>query len=107
MAMGVSESQFWNMNPRRLAPFVKADQIRLERQNYIAWITGAYIQRAIASCLSRQAEYPEKPERLTPMSEREKEVAAEMEREKAIAFFKSLEASFNRKEAIKNGRRTN
>ena len=104
--MGVSESQFWCMNPRRLAPYVHADGIRLERQNTVAWLTGAYVRDAIASCLCKGAKYPDKPVRVTPLSEREKEEAAEAEREKALAFFRMLEADFNRKEAMKHGRGT-
>ncbi len=102
--MGVSESQFWNMNPRRLAPYVHADGLRLERQNMVAWLTGGYVRDAIASCFCRGAQYPEQPIRVTPMSEREKEEAAEAERKKALAFFKQLEANFRRKEAMKHGR---
>ena len=102
--MGVSESQFWGMNPRRIAPYVQADGIRLERQNTVAWLCGSYVRSAIASCFSRGVSYPEKPVRVTPLSEREKEEAAEAEREKALAFFRMLEADFNRKEAMKHGR---
>jgi hypothetical protein len=104
--MGVSESQFWEMNPRLLAPFVRAEQIRLERQNQIAWMTGGYIQRAIAASFSRSAEYPEKPIRITPMTEREKEEEAEYERRKAIEFFRKMEENFKRKEAMSRGRGT-
>ena len=103
MAMGVSESQFWGMNPRRLAPYVRANGLRLERQNTVAWLTGAYVRDAIASCLCKGARYPEQPTRVTPMSEREKEEAAEAERRKALAFFRQLEASFKRKEAMRHG----
>jgi hypothetical protein len=102
--MGVSESQFWKMNPRRLAPYVQADSIRFERQNTVAWLCGSYVRNAIASYFSRGAHYPEKPPRVTPMTEREKEAAAEAEREKALAFFRMLEADFKRKEAMTNGR---
>lgn len=104
MAMGVSESQFWEMNPRRLAPYVRADGLRFERENTVAWLCGAYVRDAIASCLCRGAKYPEKPVRVTPMSEREKEEAAEAERRKALAFFRQLEADFRRKEEMKHGR---
>lgn len=103
IAMGVSESQFWNMNPRRLTPYVKADGIRIEKENRIAWMCGIYVRDAIASCLSRDAEYPAKPIRITPMTEAEKEAEAEEERQKAIDFFRRLELSFKRKEETKNG----
>ena len=106
IAMGVSESQFWNMNPRRLTPYVKANEIKLERDNTIAWLCGAYVRNAIASCFNRGAEYPEKPIRITPMSEAEKEEAAETERQKALDFFRRLEMSYKRKEEMKNGRGT-
>lgn len=102
--MGVSESQFWEMNPRRLAPYVQADNMRFERQNRVAWLCGSYVRSAIASCFCRGARYPEQPPRVTPMTEREKEEAAEVERERALAFFRMLEADFNRKEAMTNGR---
>ncbi|MBQ2768097.1 MAG: hypothetical protein IJF49_08500 [Clostridia bacterium] len=104
LAMGVSESQFWNMNPRRLTPYVQADGIRLERANMTAWLCGAYVRDAVASCFCRGVEYPEKPIRITPMSEAEKEEAAEAERQKALDFFRRLEASFKRKEEMKRDR---
>lgn len=103
--MGVSETEFWSMNPRLLAPFVEADRLRFERMNLGAYLTGAYVRRAVVSCLCRGAEYPEKPCRITPMNDRERQAEAEEQREAALAFFRRLQASakFARREVTAHG----
>lgn len=63
--MGVDYNVFWTLNPRKLKPFEKAYEMKLEsRQNSMnleAWLKGLYTQHAVASIMSKRAKYPQKP----------------------------------------------
>ena len=65
LRMGVDYHLFWQLNPRRLQPFVKAYQeeqkAQLERANFAAWLSGIYVTHSIAASLGENARYPEKP----------------------------------------------
>lgn len=65
LRMGVDYCLFWQLNPRKLHPFVKAYQAeqkeQLERANYAAWLSGIYVTHAVAASLGENARYPEKP----------------------------------------------
>ena len=59
LRMGVDYHLFWQLNPRRLQPFVKAYQekqkAQLERANYAAWLSGIYVTHSIAASLGENA----------------------------------------------------
>ena len=63
--MNVPYEVFWHLNPRKLKPFEKAYELKLEAKqnamNLEAWLNGLYNQNAIASVLSKSAKYPQKP----------------------------------------------
>lgn len=63
--MGLDIDLFWTLNPNRMKPFIEAfeDKRHEERDmcNLQAYLTGLYVQHAIASCLSKKAQYPDKP----------------------------------------------
>lgn len=63
--MHVPYEVFWHLNPRKLKPFEKAYDLEMQgRQNAMnleAWIKGLYNQHAVASVLSKNAKYPQKP----------------------------------------------
>lgn len=65
--------EFWNESLDRLAAYWQANQYSIERKNQELWIQGIYIREAVASTLSKRAKYPEKPYRLTELSDAEKE----------------------------------
>ena len=78
--MGIPYDLFWKLNPRKLKPFRKAEEMKIEasqaRLNLTAWISGIYIQHAIASCFGKNNKYPKEPidffqkkEKLTPEQE--------------------------------------
>lgn len=46
LAIGISEELFWTLNPHRLKAYVKADEIRRERQDEEMWRMGLYVNRA-------------------------------------------------------------
>lgn len=55
---GVPEERFWHMNPRRIKPFRTAFE---KKTNYIAWINGIYVGKAIGACFPKGTKYPEIP----------------------------------------------
>ena len=60
---------------------------------------GQYYLAAIGVALSKDAPpYPEKPWRITPMTEAEKRMEADAERQKAIKFFSDMEKRWRAKE---------
>lgn len=56
---------FWRLNPKKLEPFQKAAEMEQKamqaRLNLTAWVSGVYVQHAVASCFSKGARYPQKP----------------------------------------------
>lgn len=68
----------------------KAHNLKVEEENQKLWLQGLYIQSAFASVVgnmfskNNKVKYIEKPIRLTPLTEREKESKAEQERRKYI-----------------------
>lgn len=40
------------MNPKRLKPYAKADELQKERENQMAWLNGLYVHQAVQSALS-------------------------------------------------------
>lgn len=65
LLMHVPYELFWKLNPKKLEPFQKAAEMEQKamqnRLNLTAWVTGVYIQHAVASCFSKGAKYPQKP----------------------------------------------
>lgn len=63
--IGLDIDLFWQLNPARLKPFVEAYEQKLHEErdsvNQQAYLIGAYVQYAIASCFSKEAKYPDKP----------------------------------------------
>ena len=100
--MGIGAQAFWEMNIRKLRPFILAYNQRKEEKNYFEWLNGFYVYNAVSCALanafngksSKVHNYLEEPIRITPLTEEEKLQKAEKEREKAIAFFKAMEMKF-------------
>lgn len=87
-----------------MEPYREAHKIKLKDQNMQNWWLGRYIHDAVSISISnafrdkgkKAIEYPKEPYRIFEPTEAEKEQAAEIERQKAIAFFTQLEKKFNR-----------
>lgn len=47
LAIGMTADEYWNGDPDLVKAYRKAEQIRLERQNYESWVQGAYIYEAL------------------------------------------------------------
>ncbi len=108
MAIGIEEGAFWDMNIAKLRPYLIAENIRRENQNFNAWLAGAYVYDAVAKAIAatfgkkgrRAPKYMEKPMRITPYTEEERAEMAARERKKAIAFFTAMERDFKSKEKV-------
>lgn len=59
--MGVSYWEFWDLSPRTLSPFIKAFELKRNADDMARWEQGLYIRLAIASVMSKESKYPDKP----------------------------------------------
>lgn len=91
MALGVSANEFWNGDPTLLKYYAERHRIAVEQQNEQMWLQGVYFYEAISTALAQafskhtNAKYPEKPHRLTPLSEDEQE----LENKKKVEEFRA------------------
>lgn len=61
LMIGVNYDLFWTLNPKSLQPFIKAFDLKRKYDDEIAWRNGMYVKMAIASSLSKENKYPERP----------------------------------------------
>ena len=65
LSMGIPENVFWNLDPMKIEPYIRAREIKdkrkVEEANFQGWITGIYITHALSCVLSQTHRYPEKP----------------------------------------------
>ena len=75
MMYGMSWDEFWNESIDRFRAYWQMHQFNIERRNQELWLQGIYIQSAVAAVLDtkHKVKYPEKPHRITAMTEAEKE----------------------------------
>lgn len=95
--MGLDMNLFWRLNPRRMKPFFKtfeqSQREERDRMNSSAYLTGVYVRDAIASCLAKNARYPEKPRDLrTPEEIAEWQMSDEyVEQQRLIQKWNNME----------------
>lgn len=95
--IGITESEFWGMNPRRLKArqkaYEKQQEAKIEMLKYETWLNGLYVAQALKSTVgnmfikkgAKPFEYPEKPLGT---------VDTELDNQKQVeAFFASLEVA--------------
>jgi len=72
---GMTWHEFWYESLDRLAYYWQKYQFDIESRNQELWIQGFYIQEAVAAVLDtkHRVKYPEKPYRITAMTEAERE----------------------------------
>lgn len=93
------------MNPAKLKPYIKADEIRLDHRNWEMWLQGAYFFDAVSIALGNMLRgkgkkpvgYLEEPKKITRDTPEEREARAQREREKAVRFFRDMEKKFKEK----------
>ena len=71
MSYGMTWDEFWHESLDRLQAYWQANQFSIERRNQELWLQGLYIRSAVASCMDKKFKYPEKPQRITTMTEDE------------------------------------
>ena len=70
---GMNWNEFWYESLERLSVYWQKRQFEIEARNQELWLQGLYIKVAIASALDKKSKYPEKPQRVTEMTDAEKE----------------------------------
>ena len=109
MAMGVSADEFWNGDYTMLKFYAERHKIAVEQKNEELWLQGAYFYEAICVALSNafgkgaKAKYPEKPHRLTELSEEEKELENQKKVEEFRAQLMALGRRFEAKQKQEQG----
>ena len=75
---GMSWDEFWYESIERFPVYWQRHQYDIERRNQELWIQGLYIRKAIDSAFDtkHQIKYPDRPFRLTEMTDEEKESEA-------------------------------
>lgn len=70
---GMNWDEFWYESLERLAVYWQKHQFEIEARNQELWLQGLYNKVAIAAALNKRNKYPEKPQRITEMTEAEKQ----------------------------------
>ena len=75
LMFGMTWDEFWYESLERLPIYWQKNQYEIERKNQELWWQGAYIKKAIEAVfdMKHQAKYPDKPQRITEMTEDEKQ----------------------------------
>ena len=76
MLYGMTYEEFWFESIDRFYDYWQRYQFDIERRNQELWLQGLYIQGAVAAVLDskHKVKYPEKPYRITEMTDVEKEI---------------------------------
>lgn len=76
MLYGMTYEEFWFESIDRFYDYWQQYQFDIERRNQELWLQGLYIQGAVAAVLDskHKVKYPEKPYRLTDMTDAEREI---------------------------------
>lgn len=61
LMIGVDYDLFWTLNPKSLAPFVKAFKLKQQYDDMVSWQSGSYIKMAITASFNKSFKYPNKP----------------------------------------------
>lgn len=75
MLYGMTWHDFWFESIDRFHDYWQRYQFDIERRNQELWLQGLYIQEAIAAVMDskHRVKYPEKPHRITELTEAERE----------------------------------
>ena len=117
LSLGMSYEDYWYGDPYLVYDYIKAEQMRQERENASAWLLGAYVYKAVDAALSysdmfrgkgeKPRQYPSEPFPLKPKTEEERkaqeEQEAQNERLRAIAHFDALIAANQARKAAQAG----
>lgn len=114
LSIGVPEYIFWDLNPKRLKPYVIAEKMRLENLDYDMWKMGIYVRQAtleaVGKCIAGEkcgVNYFEKPLLDFVKEEQQTECVTEdeqMEQVNAIFNALAIRAANSRLEKQQEGR---
>lgn len=101
MMIGVSYDEFWNGDYTRLKYYEECHRLEIEKRNQELWLQGLYNYAALTIALSNAfakkgshpKEYLDKPIRITPMNEVEKE----QEKKQMVENFRSQLMALDRR----------
>lgn len=104
LAYGMTAEQFWTGDPYLTLAYQRKDELLRQRRSEDMWMQGAYIYKAVGTCLAnafrkkgtKPQPYMEKPIRVIPYTEEEKQKIAEEERKKAIEYFNNMQKRFQK-----------
>lgn len=67
--LGMTPSQFWEEDTDLILNYVKAEEMRQKTRtqeiNFMSWLSGSYVLKAVSVCLSNKNKYPNRPIPLT------------------------------------------
>lgn len=95
--MGIRAEDFWKLNFKKLRPYLLAENIKREQQNYMLWLQGLYIYDAVGAIAGqmfskgKKPQYRKEPIRITPLTEQEKLDKQQEEIDKVVKWLDSLE----------------
>ena len=97
--MGIRVEEFWKLNFKKLHPYIVADNIKRERENYMLWLQGLYIYDAVGAVVGaalskpghKKPEYLKEPIRITPLTEMEKRQKQQDEINKFLKYLDQFE----------------
>lgn len=101
MSIGMSYEDYWYASPYLVIAYKKAYDLKRRQINEQMWVQGMYIYEALSVALgnmfgkkgSRKRDYPKEPYDLFNKSDREIQLDAEKERQKAINSLDALKLS--------------
>lgn len=106
---------YWERSPRLVKFYRQAEKINIENRNTFEWLQGKYFFDALCVALSNfssglagktsKAKYPDKPQRITPLTEEEERAEKEKKLEAYKAELLAWQTAFNarHKESNKHG----
>ena len=103
--MGMTWEQFWEQDSELVKYYREAHQLKLEEENYLAWLHGLYtyealcnaspLFRAFSKSGTRAGPYPEKPHEFQHRKRMTEEEANEKKMRDGIAYMERMTARFN------------
>lgn len=94
--LGIPEERFWQLNPRKMKPWKKAYEMRLEHEDRIAWETGRYFMASIGAALNGKPDiYPRLPfSQLKELQENPEDHDYQLDALKFRQYCKAVDDSF-------------
>lgn len=73
MMYGMTYDEFWYESLDRLEAYWQKHHYEIEAKNQELWLQGLYNRAAVASVMDKRNKYPEKPQRITELTEAEQD----------------------------------